>query len=63
MRFHLGRAAIAQGLAIYSWRVPGIQEAPFATQLPLRHAVLGTVAYTVAWGVAFGRPRDESVRF
>jgi hypothetical protein len=43
MRFHPGRAAITQGLAIYSWRAPGIQEAPFSTQLPLRHAALGTV--------------------
>jgi hypothetical protein len=63
MRFHPGRAAITQGLAIYSWRAPGIQKALFATQFPLRHAALGTVAYTVAWEVPFCRPRDESVRF
>ena len=62
MRFDLRRAAIAQGLAIYSWRARGIQEAPFAKQLPLRHAALGTVAYTVAWEVPFGWPGDESVR-
>jgi hypothetical protein len=60
-RFHPGRAAITRGLATYSWRAPGIQKAPFATQLPLRHAGLGTVAYTVAWGVPFSRPRNECV--
>jgi hypothetical protein len=59
MHFHPGRAAITQGLAIYSWRAPGIQEVPFTTQLPLRHAALGTVAYIVDWEVPFGRPRDE----
>ena len=32
MRFHPGRAAITWGLAIYSWRVPLIQEAPFTMQ-------------------------------
>jgi hypothetical protein len=53
VRFHPGGAAITRGLAIYSWRAPGIQEAPFATQLLLRHAALGTVAHTVAWGSPF----------
>jgi hypothetical protein len=56
MRFHPGRATITRGLAIYSWRAPGIQEVPFAMQLPLRHAALGTVAYTVAWGVPLVGP-------
>ena len=56
-----GCATITRGLAIYSWRAPGIQEAPFATQRPLRHAALGMITHTVAWGVPFGRPRDKSV--
>ena len=59
MRFHPGRAVITRGLAIYSWRAPGVQEAPFVTKLPLRHAPLGTVTYTVAWGVPFDRPRRQ----
>jgi hypothetical protein len=44
MWFHLDRAVITWGSARCSWRVPGIQEAPFTTQLPLRHAALGTVS-------------------
>ncbi|KYM93406.1 hypothetical protein ALC62_15996 [Cyphomyrmex costatus] len=50
-RSHPGRAANARGLAPYSWSSPGIQEAPFAAQLPLRHAAPGTVAHTLAWEV------------
>ena len=61
MQFHLGRTAITQGLALYSWSAPSIQEALFLVQLPLCHAALGTIAYTVAWGVPFGRPRSKGV--
>jgi hypothetical protein len=59
MRFHVGRAAITWGLALYSWRAPGIQEAPFAMQLPLHHTALSTVADPVAWGVFFCWPRND----
>lgn len=37
-RFHPARTAIARALVVYSWKAPGIQDTPFTTQLPLRHA-------------------------
>lgn len=46
--YHPGRAAIVQVLATYSWRSPSIQEAPLASQLSLRQAVLGIVVCTLA---------------
>jgi len=33
----------------YSWRTPGIQEAPLTMQHPLRHAILGTVTNILPW--------------
>ncbi|XP_071566397.1 glutamate receptor ionotropic, delta-2-like [Temnothorax nylanderi] len=44
----------------YSRRSPGFRKAPFATQHPLRHAAISTVAHTLAWEVPFGRARPAT---